>query len=409
MIKGGIDDIGVVNLVLVIFPFVGISLYVALRDDMALPVVILCACVSIGLLIILTSGGSKDKDQSIELSDVKKQILVDKKDSPDVILAKLKLCDSLEEDPEPILVALRDRCRKVRNSKFINDAMRIALHKHVLSCVAEIPATSNSAKFALCADIMVALMKKCSPAMEEIAPPVNDSVVAEVSSQSVKKMEQREFLDALVLFLQNQLRKMKQMKAVMGDQQQPSTQEAPALDSFESQAYKYLMLLGFAGEDNPIGQNLLGDRGGIQVLMEYLKYFADNKTFVKWCCWALIHTTYNHPPNKAEVVRSEGIGLVVTCLRQHTKHLTQGIYDYGESTSKGDTTEADTYYQAIALLYNVMMPDNQAKVNLAQVRQAALHSGLVDIAQGIQRKYKDNENLSNIVSFLLSILMSDYS
>ena len=70
----------------------------------------------------------------------------------------------------------------------------------------------------------------------------------------------------------------------MGDR----VDEQPSGLSFETQAYKYIMLLGFIGEDDEIGQNVLGDRGGIAIVVEYMDFYRVNLTYVKWCCWALI-------------------------------------------------------------------------------------------------------------------------
>ena len=82
----------------------------------------------------------------------------------------------------------------------------------------------------------------------------------------------------------------------------PGPASEPSGLSFEAQAYKYLMLLGFVGEDNVTGQNLVGDRGGIQIVLDYLSFFAGNKTYVKWCCWTLI-------------VSSEPVLVLVSVLR----------------------------------------------------------------------------------------------
>jgi len=74
---GFFDDLGVVNMVLVIFPFVGISMYVSLKEDMGLPVIILCTCVGIGLLIILAAGKSfNESETDDQVNGLKRQINV---------------------------------------------------------------------------------------------------------------------------------------------------------------------------------------------------------------------------------------------------------------------------------------------------------------------------------------------
>jgi hypothetical protein len=75
---GGLfDELGVVNMIIVIFPFVGISMYVSLNDNMGLPIIILCACVGIGLLIMIAAGKNiKDGDADDTVADLKRQINV---------------------------------------------------------------------------------------------------------------------------------------------------------------------------------------------------------------------------------------------------------------------------------------------------------------------------------------------
>lgn len=329
-------------------------------------------------------------------------------------------------------MSLLQKCRKNKNIAFVNTCILAGVHKFVLDCVSEVSATKESAMFALCGDLLVALLKKNDVfhPIDVAASPVGSSLTGDGAGLriSVSKLELREFVDGVVMLLLNQLRKIKQLQAAMGgshsvapDVTSSSSSAAASVTSergnprsYEDQAYKFIMLIGFVGEDNLVGQNLIGDRGGITVVLEYLNYFRSNKTYVKWCSWALIHCTYAHPPNKVEFVHADGVNSVIAALRVHSEYLVREVYsasrvDNDTGTVEVDTTEPDTFYQAIALLYNVLLPDSQAKMNLAQVRQGALHSGLVDLSQGIQRRYKNNENLSNMITFLLTILMQDHS
>lgn len=89
--NGGLfDDLGVVNMLLVILPFIVISMYVSLKEDMGLPVIIVCACVGIGLLIMIAAGKSSggnnlninngngigDGNTDDQAADIKRQINV---------------------------------------------------------------------------------------------------------------------------------------------------------------------------------------------------------------------------------------------------------------------------------------------------------------------------------------------
>ena len=78
----------------------------------------------------------------------------------------------------------------------------------------------------------------------------------------------------------------------MGESGTSSTvSDQPNSLRFQDQAYKFVMLLGLVSEDNPLAQTLVGDRGGIAAVVEYMNHFRDNKVYVKWCSWSLIVST----------------------------------------------------------------------------------------------------------------------
>ncbi len=62
--------------------------------------------------------------------------------------------------------------------------------------------------------------------------------------------------------------------------------------SFETHAYKYIMLFGFISDTNSTmnnsNQTLVGDRGAINIIIEYLDFYYDKKLFLTWCCWSLV-------------------------------------------------------------------------------------------------------------------------
>ena len=139
---------------------------------------------------------------------------VEKEDIPEVILAKLKLCESLEENSQAVLYSLLARCKKSRNSAFVNGCVRAGVHKYVLDCVSGVSATKESVMFALCGDILVALLKKSDVLTAlDTTPPVKSIDLASIAGHAAEKADLRAFVDALVLFLQNQLRKVKQLSA----------------------------------------------------------------------------------------------------------------------------------------------------------------------------------------------------
>ena len=65
-------------------------------------------------------------------------------DTAEIVLARLKLSRTLEENTESTLISLLVHCRKKGSAGFCSEAVRCGLHKYVLDCVIEVPATSES-------------------------------------------------------------------------------------------------------------------------------------------------------------------------------------------------------------------------------------------------------------------------
>lgn len=76
--------------------------------------------------------------------------------------------------------------------------------------------------------------------------------------------------------------------AVNTNTKKRNTDTDTALSSYEQSAYKYIMILGFLAADDTNAQTMIGDRGGIQVILEYMNYYSTEQLYLKWCCWAFI-------------------------------------------------------------------------------------------------------------------------
>ena len=74
-------------------------------------------------------------------------------------------------------------------------------------------------------------------------------------------------------------------------------------DFVNKYAHKFVISLGLLATDSKIGQTGVGDRGGIKILIQYMKeYDKISPTLAKWGCWALSNLALSHPPNKREIV-----------------------------------------------------------------------------------------------------------
>ncbi len=157
---------------------------------------------------------------------------------------------------------------------------------------------------------------------------------------------------------------------------------------------------------------------------------------MKWCCWSLIvslhcaflllkilfiyycklylcyqHITYGHPPNKVEFVHYSGINHILSVLKHHVNLISHSTEVNSEVVEHADSM---CYYQAIGLLYNIVLVDSHAKINLANIRQLILHEGIVDIVNTIQHAYplvgtEEHQALHSAISSLLEVIMTDWS
>lgn len=154
---------------------------------------------------------------------------------------------------------------------------------------------------------------------------------------------------------------------------------------------KFVMAAGMLAQDTDTAQSLIGDRGGLDVLLACVKdscYVSPDIT--KWCCWSLIHLCFEHPPNKREFVLKNGIPRVIDALKVLPDQL-------------------DLHQQAFMLLFVILAHDPHSKVNLASARQAALTNGLFDVIQASQKKFKTAEDIQLSTKSILDLLIADWS
>jgi hypothetical protein len=99
-----------------------------------------------------------------------------------------------------------------------------------------------------------------------------------------------------------------------------------------------------------------------------------------------------NPPNKRSLVVAQGLPTVINTLKQHPTNL-------------------ELHQQALIVLHLLLAPDSQTKLKLADVRQAALSCGIVDVLQLAQRSFKSepNQTIVGTCASILDILIADWS
>ena len=134
--------------------------------------------------------------------------------------------------------------------------------------------------------------------------------------------EMRQFTDTLILFLIRKLHKLRGMEVGMyslywleftyimyiyyvhiynayiyctyiylfianGNDTRCKLADSP-MSTFDANLYKFITVLGFLGMRDVILQSVIGDKGGIQVIIDYMVYYKVLALYLKWCSWALI-------------------------------------------------------------------------------------------------------------------------
>ena len=170
----------------------------------------------------------------------------------------------------------------------------------------------------------------------------------------------------------------------------PPSRDVPN-DIFPSYGYKLVMAVGLLCADSREAQTKTGDRGAIKVVVDILRtYGYMSADVVKWCCWSLIHLTFDHPPNKRELYQIGGIVHVIDSLQHFPKSV-------------------PVFEQALGLIINVLVYDSHTKMNQSQVRQAALANNIFNVLQNAQKEFKINESIQGMINQIFQILITDWS
>jgi len=155
---------------------------------------------------------------------------------------------------------------------------------------------------------------------------------------------------------------------------------------------KLLMTMGLICCDCTTAQSRIGDKNAIQSILNFSfeKKSIHSSLLVKWGLWSLLQMTFNHPPNKFDFYHIGGINQVVNALQQHQD-------------------DPNIILQGLGLLLNTIIDDPHTKISLSQARQAVLNSGIVDLLQCIEIKYKNRQDIISMSHQLSSLIMNTWS
>lgn len=295
---------------------------------------------------------------------------VSEDDSVSIAIAKFRKSISSSAEVLTILDSLRRKIHKSPDAAL--EAARGSLAYHVLQCIQGV-----------------------SPDDEKVPAVIN--ILNELWAQPcVRKYEHQSNGVEFIECVDTMLRSYKEIceNALNQDEDEEAEDTSFLLSRrkirFSDYEYKFIMAIGMATIDSTKMQSRVGDKGGVEYILESLERNPDNMKIVKWSCWSLVYLCINHPPNKRTLVTRGGIPLIINGLQQFA-------------------SEEEVNYQGFAVLFSLLSDDPQTKVSLSECRQMALASGIIDLLQNCQKTFRKNKGLQGLTASILDILVTEYS
>jgi hypothetical protein len=99
---------------------------------------------------------------------------------------------------------------------------------------------------------------------------------------------------------------------------------------------------------------------------------------------------FDHPPNKAELVNSGGVEVVIKAL-------------------DASPLEESTQKQGLALLFYLLSDDNMGKYSIRKARTSAVVHGVVSVIKRAQKNFKDVADITDPCRSLIQVLTTELS
>ena len=154
--------------------------------------------------------------------------------------------------------------------------------------------------------------------------------------------------------------------------------------------HKFAMSLGMLADEHKGIQTMIGDRGGINVIVNCLRQCRATPAICKWSCWAILNFVYEHPPNKRDFFIRGGLGYTIDAMNKNPSVL-------------------DLYQQGLALILTIISTDNDTKMSLAKARESCLANGVFDMLQNGKKAFVDDSSVQEMIKRIFDLLMADWS
>jgi len=142
------------------------------------------------------------------------------------------------------------------------------------------------------------------------------------------------------------------------------------------------MLLGQLADGSLKLQTSIVDEGGIEFIIDSMKWYRKHSHIQQWGIWALLQLTFEHPANNGYLLRKGGIEIILDAMKNHN-------------------TAADIHGQGLGLILCALQRKDDSDVPL--IFRVAWSSGLKQVAERCLLRFQDNEHIVNASNQILAI------
>ena len=183
-----------------------------------------------------------------------------------------------------------------------------------------------------------------------------------------EQVRERHFHEADVFGLNIPVQAMREGLKRAQETEAPSEEDEQL--SAELQRKGCLLLGALADGDTELATKIV-DEGGLEAILDCLSWFRFHEEVANWGLWAIFVLCYDHPGNKAQLLRLGGIQTICKTMKN--------IPDSLEVSRHG-----------IAVLFDMMREAPETPADVSQIRKIALSAGLHNVLSTAMDNFDDS-------------------
>ena len=149
----------------------------------------------------------------------------------------------------------------------------------------------------------------------------------------------------------------------------------------ELQRKACLLLGALADGDSDIATKIV-DEDGLESIIDVLRWYRFHEEVSNWALWAIFILCYDHPGNKAELIKLGGIQIICQTMLNIPDCL-------------------DVARHGIASLFDILREDSGTPKDLAQIRKIAISAGLHAAVRHAMDEFNDRMEIMMMAQEML--------